>query len=248
MKKKIIFKLILFIVFTLSLFGNDVVDKLFALPKGNIAYYEGAEINAEDYQRAEALKSSLLKKGARLYSILIVDVLPASGNEFVAVYNDGRESFAVFSQNGASHFTYNSRFSPINTKGALEIREYDDGRGPLKVINYYVLNNSYEEKTVTLFLFQIRKENIKYVTEIKYYKSKQYAQGGFTTHLENTFADVNGDGVLELLVAKRTQTERRNTVQYQMYKYDYKRKIYAYDFELAHENYLNCEKYFREGR
>lgn len=237
--------LILFLATTSSITAPDEIRRLFSLPEGNIAYVEGTPVLSGDYKSAREIKAKLKEKGSFLYSLLIADILPNEGNEIIAVYNDGRESFSVFTTMGEKIFSYGASYNPVNSKSSIDIKKFSDSKGSLSVIYFYVMNNKSQlERESDLYMFQVRKGMLTYITKILYF-SERKGERGFVRLLKNTFADIDADGVLELVIEQQEKTERSSRIEYQLYEYDkyYKEYRFATADDFATPSY-NFKAYF----
>ena len=90
MKKILI--IIASLTLTFNLYAIDVQSLFNLSSNGEIVYYKSENINNADYIQAEKLKSDLEKKGYNVNSIVIADVLPIKGNEFIALVSSSQEN------------------------------------------------------------------------------------------------------------------------------------------------------------
>lgn len=205
------------------------IERIFSLPAGSVSYYQGTSMGENDYSTALEIKAELEKKGAYIYAMSIADLSAHEGNEIIALYKETRDIMKVYSSSGECLYSFKAALFFDSKMANIELQEYSDARGPLKVLKLYVLREKANERNVEQYMFQIREKKIKYVTQILFFSERRQRSGRYhAVYLENTFADVDGNGELELLVAQKNITPDSSSVAYQLYKYDARHSVYNY--------------------
>ncbi|WP_157153044.1 hypothetical protein [Brachyspira murdochii] len=215
MKKILI--IITSLILTFNLYAIDV-ESLFNLPSnGEIVYYKSDNINNADYTQAEKLKNDLEKKGYNVNSILIADVLPIEGNEFIALVSSAQGNKICIYNNEKEEFSYST--DRFGKNSAVDLENFYDRKNEIGIIKYYIINDNGQDRDIYMYMFRIDGASIKFIADIEFYREINSMKSSVITQMDNIFEDIDGDGIYEMLVESREKISGRNDrVEYQIYK------------------------------
>ncbi len=202
---------------SINLYAIDV-ESLFNLSNnGDIVYYKSDDINNNDYTQAENLKQNLESKGYKVNSIVIADVLPFEGNEFIALVSSAQGNKICIYNNGEEEFSYSTDKFGKNT--AVDLENFYDKKNEVGIIKYYIINENGKDRDIYMYMFRIDGASIKFIADISFYKEINSMKSSVVTQMDNIFEDIDGDGIYEMLVESRETIDGRNDrVEYQIYK------------------------------
>ncbi|MCZ9840324.1 hypothetical protein OFR22_12030 [Brachyspira hyodysenteriae] len=215
MKK--ILSIVISLILTMPLYSIDV-QSLFNLPNnGEIVYYKSENINNAEYSQAEKLKSDLQSKGYKVYSIVIADVLPKEGNEFIALISSAQgDKISIYNKDN-EEFSYKT--DRIGKNAAVDLENFYDIKNEIGIIKYYVINDNGQDRDIYMYMFRIDGASIKFIADVVFYKEINSMKSSVITQMDNIFEDIDGDGIYEMLVESRETIDgRNNRVEYQIYK------------------------------
>lgn len=242
---KLIFSSILYFVLALvlsnALYAKTIEETFLMFPNGEIAYYKMQDINTEEYRRAENIKKEAEAIGEKVYAVVIADIFSSSVNEYILLSND---KLSIYDKDERL-FEFCANSPAGVTKAALEIVGFTEKEKDIKILKYYTLKETAGRKKITLYLFRIEDSKTEHVGEVLVYDEITSAKVPVTIYMENRFADTNGDGNYEMLVAMREKVGSRERVEYQIYAYDKKDKIYLCQAsDWTDGETLNIDSYF----
>lgn len=226
----------------IALAGETNINALFSYKQGAVAYYNSRKIDAAEYGRACALRDSTAQT-ARVRAVFIADLLFSAGNEMIVLKNDGREGFSIHA-GGNAVFTYAPN-TALAASSAIELSGHRDASNEFRILKYYVLDERPDRRRATCHLFRIDAGGIALITEVQFYNEIRTKRGTYTTTMESVFADITGDGYLDLIIAQIEQGITKSRAEYQLYSYCPKEKVYAFTLsDIGQEESISYAGYF----
>ena len=215
MKK--ILSVIISLILTMPLYSIDVQSLFNLSNNGEIVYYKSDNINNTEYSQAEKLKSELQSKGYKVYSIVIADVLPKEGNEFIALMSSAQgDRISIYNKDN-EEFSYKT--DRLGKNSAIDLENFYDAKNEVGIIKYYILNENGQDRDIYMYMFKIDGSGVKLIADISFYKEINSMKSSVITQMNNIFEDIDGDGIYEMLVESREKVVGRNDrVEYQIYK------------------------------
>ncbi|MCZ9920579.1 hypothetical protein [Brachyspira hyodysenteriae] len=244
MKK--ILSIVISLILTMPLYSIDV-QSLFNLPNnGEIVYYKSENINNAEYSQAEKLKSDLQSKGYKVYSIVIADVLPKEGNEFIALISSAQgDKISIYNKDN-EEFSYKT--DRIGKNAAVDLENFYDIKNEIRIIKYYIINEDGQDRDIYMYMFRIDGSSIKFIADVVFYKEINSMKTSVITQMDNIFEDIDGDGIYEMLVESRETIGGGNDrVEYQIYKLSKsKGKYECIMSSWLEETPVDLSRYFRK--
>ena len=215
MKK--ILSIIISLILTMPLYSIDVQSLFNLSGNGEIVYYKSDNINNAEYSQAEKLKSELQSKGYKVYSIVIADVLPKEGNEFIAlVSSDQGDKIYIYNKDN-EEFSYKT--DRLGKNAAIDLENFYDKKNEIGIIKYYIINDDGTDRDIYMYMFRIDGASVKFIADVVFYKEINSMKSSVITQMDNIFEDIDGDGIYEMLVESRETIDGGNDrVEYQIYK------------------------------
>lgn len=215
MKK--ILSIITLLILSIPLYPIDVQSLFNLSNNGEIVYYKSDNINNEEYTQAEKLKSQLQDKGYKVYSILIADILPKEGNEFIALLSSSQGDKISIYNKDKEEFSYKT--DKFGKNAAIDLENFYDRKDEVGIIKYYIINDNGEDRDIYMYMFRIDGASVKFIADISFYKEINSMKSSVITQMDNIFEDIDGDGIYEMLVESRETIGGRNErIEYQIYK------------------------------
>ena len=215
MKK--ILSIIISLILTMPLYSIDVQSLFNLSGNGEIVYYKSEDINNTEYSQAEKLKSELQSKGYKVYSIVIADVLPKEGNEFIALVSSAQGDKIYIYNKDNEEFSYKT--DRLGKNAAIDLENFYDKKNEIGIIKYYIINDDGTDRDIYMYMFRIDGASVKFIADVVFYKEINSMKSSVITQMDNIFEDIDGDGIYEMLVESREKISGRNDrVEYQIYK------------------------------
>lgn len=245
MKKLLFFMTICFISFAYA-YALDV-NALFNLKSnGDISYYKSENIDNYEYSKAEELKSKLSAEGYLVRSIIIADILPNEGNEYIALVDgvDG-DKILIYSKDKLV-FSYES--GEIASNAAIDLESFFDKDNNIEIVKYYILKESSLDREIYMHMFRIDSGKINLMADISFYKEINSMKTQVKMQMDNVFVDIDKDGIYEMLVESREQISgRSDRVEYQIYKLSKsKGKYVCVMSSWLEEESIDLSEYFKK--
>lgn len=217
MRKILLITFFTSIIISMQLHAIDV-ESLFNLSSnGDIVYYNSDNIDNSEYAQAENLKYDLQKQGYNVYSIVIADILPKEGNEFIALVSSLHGDKMLIFNGDKEEFSYLTDRHGKNS--AIDLENFYDRKNEVGIIKYYILNENWQDRDIYMYMFRIDGSSVKFIADISFYKEINSMKSSVITQMNNVFEDIDGDGIYEMLVESREKISGRNDrVEYQIYK------------------------------
>lgn len=217
MKKILLFTFFISIIINIHLHAIDVQSLFNLSSSGDIVYYNSYDINNDEYAQAEKLKLDLQKKGYNVYSIVIANVLPKQGNEFIALVSSLHGDKIIIYNGDNEEFSYST--GTYGKNAAIDLENFYDIKNEVGIIKYYILNENGKDRDIYMYMFRIDGSSVKFIADISFYKEINSMKSSVITQMNNIFEDIDGDGIYEMLVESReTVVGRNDRVEYQIYK------------------------------
>ena len=215
MKK--ILSVIISLILTMPLYSIDVQSLFNLSNNGEIVYYKSDNINNAEYSQAEKLKSELQSKGYKVYSIVIADVLPKEGNEFIALVSSAQgDRISIYNKDN-EEFSYKT--DKLGKNSAIDLENFYDKKNEIGIIKYYIINDDGQDRDLYMYMFRIDGASVKFIADVVFYKEINSMKSSVITQMDNIFEDIDGDGIYEMLVESRETINGGNDrVEYQIYK------------------------------
>lgn len=205
------------LILTIPLYAIDVQSLFNLSGNGDIVYYKSDDINNADYTQAEKLKSDLQSKGYNIHSIVIADILPKSGNEFIALVSSVHGDKILIYNKDNEEFSYKT--DKMGKNAAVDLENFYDKKNEVGIIKYYIMNDDGVDRDIYMYMFRIDGTSVKFIADVVFYKEINSMKSSVITQMDNIFEDIDGDGVYEMLVESKEIVGGRNTrVEYQIYK------------------------------
>ena len=215
MKKILLF--ISLLIISIPIYAIDVQSLFNLSNNGEIVYYKSDEINNAEYAQAENLKYDLEKQGYKVYSIVIADILPIEGNEFIALLSSSQGNKISIYNNGNEEFSYKT--DRLGKNAAIDLENFYDKKNEVGIIKYYIINDDGQDRDIYMYMFRIDGSSIKFIADISFYREINSMKTSVITQMDNIFEDIDGDGIYEILVESREKIGGRNDrIEYQIYK------------------------------
>ncbi|MEI0799227.1 hypothetical protein R4Q14_13010 [Brachyspira intermedia] len=215
MKK--ILSIIISLILTMPLYSIDVQSLFNLSNNGEIVYYKSEDINNTEYTQAEKLKSELQSKGYKVYSIVIADVLPKEGNEFIALVSSAQGDKIFIYNKENEEFSYKT--DRLGKNAAIDLENFYDKKNEVGIIKYYIINDDGQDRDIYMYMFRIDGASVKFIADVVFYKEINSMKSSVITQMDNIFEDIDGDGIYEMLVESRETINGGNDrVEYQIYK------------------------------
>ncbi|MEI0445615.1 hypothetical protein R4J03_00940 [Brachyspira intermedia] len=215
MKK--ILSIIISLILTMPLYSIDVQSLFNLSGNGEIVYYKSDNINNAEYTQAEKLKSELQSKGYKVYSIVIADVLPKEGNEFIALVSSAQGDKIYIYNKDNEEFSYKT--DRLGKNAAIDLENFYDKKNEIGIIKYYIINDDGTDRDIYMYMFRIDGASVKFIADVVFYKEINSMKSSVITQMDNIFEDIDGDGIYEMLVESRETIDGGNDrVEYQIYK------------------------------
>ncbi|MEI0491890.1 hypothetical protein R4J17_05535 [Brachyspira intermedia] len=215
MKK--ILSIIISLILTMPLYSIDVQSLFNLSNNGEIVYYKSEDINNTEYSQAEKLKSELQSKGYKVYSIVIADVLPKEGNEFIALVSSAQGDKIFIYNKENEEFSYKT--DRLGKNAAIDLENFYDKKNEVGIIKYYIINDDGQDRDIYMYMFRIDGASVKFIADVVFYKEINSMKSSVITQMDNIFEDIDGDGIYEMLVESRETINGGNDrVEYQIYK------------------------------
>ncbi|CRF32333.1 hypothetical protein BRSU_0724 [Brachyspira suanatina] len=215
MKK--ILSIIISLILTMPLYSIDVQSLFNLSGNGEIVYYKSDNINNAEYTQAEKLKSELQSKGYKVYSIVIADVLPKEGNEFIALVSSAQGDKIYIYNKDNEEFSYKT--DRLGKNAAIDLENFYDKKNEIGIIKYYIINDDGTDRDIYMYMFRIDGTSVKFIADVVFYKEINSMKSSVITQMDNIFEDIDGDGIYEMLVESRETIDGGNDrVEYQIYK------------------------------
>ncbi|MEI0485498.1 hypothetical protein R4K89_00610 [Brachyspira intermedia] len=215
MKK--ILSIIISLILTMPLYSIDVQSLFNLSGNGEIVYYKSDNINNAEYSQAEKLKSELQSKGYKVYSIVIADVLPKEGNEFIALVSSAQGDKIYIYNKDNEEFSYKT--DRLGKNAAIDLENFYDKKNEIGIIKYYIINDDGTDRDIYMYMFRIDGASVKFIADVVFYKEINSMKSSVITQMDNIFEDIDGDGIYEMLVESRETIDGGNDrVEYQIYK------------------------------
>ena len=215
MKK--ILSIIISLILTMPLYSIDVQSLFNLSNNGEIVYYKSEDINNTEYSQAEKLKSELQSKGYKVYSIVIADVLPKEGNEFIALVSSAQGDKIYIYNKDNEEFSYKT--DRLGKNAAIDLENFYDKKNEVGIIKYYIINDDGQDRDIYMYMFRIDGASVKFIADVVFYKEINSMKSSVITQMDNIFEDIDGDGIYEMLVESRETIDGGNDrVEYQIYK------------------------------
>lgn len=215
MKK--ILSIIISLILTMPLYSIDVQSLFNLSGNGEIVYYKSDNINNAEYTQAEKLKSDLQSKGYKVYSIVIADVLPKEGNEFIALVSSAQGDKIYIYNKDNEEFSYKT--DRLGKNAAIDLENFYDKKNEIGIIKYYIINDDGTDRDIYMYMFRIDGASVKFIADVVFYKEINSMKSSVITQMDNIFEDIDGDGIYEMLVESRETIDGGNDrVEYQIYK------------------------------
>ncbi|OEJ13685.1 hypothetical protein BFL38_02750 [Brachyspira hampsonii] len=244
MKK--ILSIINLLILTMPLYSIDVQSLFNLSNNGEIVYYKSDNINNAEYGQAEKLKSELQAKGYEVYSIVIADVLPKEGNEFIALMSSAQgDKISIYNKDN-EEFSYKT--DRIGKNAAIDLENFYDKKNEIGIIKYYIINDDGQDRDIYMYMFRIDGASIKFIADVVFYKEINSMKSSVITQMDNIFEDIDGDGIYEMLVESREIVGGSNErVEYQIYKLSKsKGKYECIMSSWLEETPVDLSRYFRK--
>lgn len=245
-KKLIFFFIILFFICTNIIFALDV-ESLFNLKNdGDIVYYKSDDINSVDYKNADNIKQKLNSEGYNIYSIVIADILPSQGNEYIALTSVSNINKIIVFSKEKIVFSYEAPYTGYNS--ALDLESFLDKDSNITIMKYYILIKNDKDREIRTFMFRIDGVNIDLVSDISFYKEINSMVTPVKIQMDNVFADIDGDSIHEMLVESRESIfGRDDLIEYQIYKLSKSKKDYVCIFSSwLEDSFYDFSSYFKK--
>ena len=215
MKK--ILSIIISLILTMPLYSIEVQSLFNLSNNGEIVYYKSEDINNTEYSQAEKLKSELQSKGYKVYSIVIADVLPKEGNEFIALVSSAQGDKIFIYNKENEEFSYKT--DRLGKNAAIDLENFYDKKNEVGIIKYYIINDDGQDRDIYMYMFRIDGASVKFIADVVFYKEINSMKSSVITQMDNIFEDIDGDGIYEMLVESRETINGGNDrVEYQIYK------------------------------
>ena len=205
------------LILSIPLYAIDVQSLFNLSNNGDIVYYKSDEINNAEYTQAEKLKYDLEKQGYKVYSIVIADILPIEGNEFIALLSSSQGNKISIYNNGSEEFSYKT--DRLGKNAAVDLENFYDKKNEVGIIKYYIINDDGQDRDIYMYMFRIDGSSVKFIADISFYREINSMKTSVITQMDNIFEDIDGDGIYEILVESREKVSGRNDrIEYQIYK------------------------------
>ena len=215
MKKILLIAAIL--ILNIELYAIDVKSLFNLSGNGDIVYYKSDNINNAEYTQAEKLKSELESKNYKVYSIVIADILPKEGNEFIALVSSSQGDRIFIYNNDNEEFSYKT--DRFGKNAAIDLESFYDKKDEIGILKYYIINDDGVDKDIYMYMFRIDGSSVKFIADISFYKEINSMKSSVITQMDNIFEDIDGDGIYEMLVeSKEIVGGRSERIEYQIYK------------------------------
>ena len=243
MKK--ILSVIISLILTMPLYSIDVQSLFNLSNNGEIVYYKSDNINNAEYSQAEKLKSELQSKGYKVYSIVIADVLPKEGNEFIALVSSAQGDKIYIYNKYNEEFSYKT--DRLGKNAAIDLENFYDKKNEIGIIKYYIINDDGTDRDIYMYMFRIDGASVKFIADVVFYKEINSMKSSVITQMDNIFEDIDGDGIYEMLVESRETIDGGNDrVEYQIYKLSKsKGKYECIMSSWLEETPVDLSRYFR---
>lgn len=215
-------------ILTLSLYSFNV-DRFFTLESEvDIVYYNTSSISRDDYILAETLKNKTIENQNEIYSVVIADIFALEGNEYIILSGNTRnKNITVYSSVGDVIVNYEIENSDSDMGAKVEFDSFMDGNKKIKIIKYYSMEESNNERSINLHMFRINETTINFIAEIEYYREVKSGNTDVFVETSNVFVDIDNDHTYEMILEVRQRIEgSHDRVSYLVYKYD--RKVDRY--------------------
>ena len=217
MKKILLITFFTSIIINIHLYAIDVQSLFNLSSNGDIVYYNSDNIDNDEYSQAEKLKNNLKQQGYNVYSIVIADVLPEEGNEFIALVSSLQGDKIIIFSGDKEEFSYTTDRHGKNA--AIDLENFYDQKNEVGIIKYYILNSNGQDRDIYMYMFRIDGSSVKFIADISFYKEINSMKSSVITQMDNIFEDIDGDGIYEILVESREKVVgRSDRVEYQIYK------------------------------
>ena len=237
---------LLLLLFSFNLYSLDVSSLFNLESNGDIVYYDGANVESSDYIKAEQIKEKLEKNNLKVHTIVIADILSDGGNEFISLVS-GIEGDSIFIYNNKMEDKFSYKTDRVGDNASLDLETFFDKKSEINIIKYYVLKTNGVDRDIYAYMFRIENNNIKFLTDISFYKEINSKQSAVIQQLDNIFVDIDEDGIYEMLVeAKEKVKGRADRVEYQVYKLNRREGKYECVISswLEDESYIDYSKFF----
>lgn len=214
---KFVLIIIALAIINVQIYAVDAKSLFNLSNNGEIVYYKSDNINNNDYTQAEKLKYSLENQGYNVYSILIADVLPKEGNEFIALVSSINGNKIAVYNNDKEEFSYST--DKFGKNAAVDLENFYDKKDEVGIIKYYIINDNGADKDIYMYIFRADGSSIKFIADISFYREINSMKSSVITQMDNIFADIDDDGIYEMIVESREKISGRNDrIEYQIYK------------------------------
>ncbi|WP_297207240.1 hypothetical protein [uncultured Brachyspira sp.] len=247
MRKILLITFFTSIIISMQLHAIDV-ESLFNLSSnGDIVYYNSDNIDNSEYAQAENLKYDLQKQGYNVYSIVIADILPKEGNEFIALVSSLHGDKMLIFNGDKEEFSYLTDRHGKNS--AIDLENFYDRKNEVGIIKYYILNENGQDRDIYMYMFRIDGSSVKFIADISFYKEINSMKSSVITQMNNVFEDIDGDGIYEMLVESREKiVGRSDRVEYQIYKLSKSKGRYECIMSSwLEESPVDLSKYFEKN-
>ena len=202
MKK--ILSIIISLILTMPLYSIDVQSLFNLSGNGEIVYYKSDNINNAEYTY-------------KVYSIVIADVLPKEGNEFIALVSSAQGDKIYIYNKDNEEFSYKT--DRLGKNAAIDLENFYDKKNEIGIIKYYIINDDGTDRDIYMYMFRIDGASVKFIADVVFYKEINSMKSSVITQMDNIFEDIDGDGIYEMLVESRETIDGGNDrVEYQIYK------------------------------
>lgn len=209
-------------ILTLGLYSFDV-DRFFTLENEvDAVYYNASSINSDDYMLAETLKNKIIENENEIYSIVIADIFALEGNEYIILSgNTHNKNITVYSSVGDIIINYEIKNSDSDMGSKVEFDSFMDRNKKINIIKYYSMEESNNERSISLHMFRINEASIDFIAEIEYYREVKSGKTDVILETSNVFVDIDNDDTYEMILEVRQRIEgSHDRISYLVYKYD----------------------------
>jgi len=232
-------------ILTLGLYSFNV-DRFFTLENEiDAVYYNASSISSDDYMLAETLKNKIIDNQNEIYSVIIADIFALEGNEYIILSGNTRnKNITVYSSVGDIIINYEIKNSSSDMGSKVEFESFMDRNKKINIIKYYSMEESNNERSISLHLFRINEASIDFIAEIEYYREVKSGKTDVILETRNVFVDMDNDRTYEMILEVRQRIEgSRDRVSYLVYEYDSRVERYICT-ESSWVNSNNYSHYF----
>lgn len=229
-----------------DVYALSSIDSFFELESNtDVVFYNSPSISVDDYIVVESLKEEIIENEGKVYSVIMADILPYSGNEYIILSgNENNKKITVYLSSGENILNYEIPNNAFSLPSKIELDSFMDKNQRVNIIKYYIMSGEELERNISLHMFRINEKTIDFIVEVDYYKEFRGGKSDIIVRTKNIFIDIDDDNSYEMILETIQHiADGRNRREYSVYKYNTKVERYVC-IESSWENSRDYSYYF----